>query len=179
MKRSFLIFLLVLFSLTNLQSVFAQQISTSTAALNVEYTLPWTGILPDNPLYFLKALRDNAYALLITDPLKKSEYDLLMADKRLGAAAILIDEKKVDLAITTLSKSGNYFYLAIQQAANVKKQGKNADEILAKLLTASLKHQQIIFIMEEKTTGAARLVLQVSQKRAEGFQKSVEELKAK
>jgi hypothetical protein len=159
--------------------VFAQQISTSTAALNVQYTLPWTGILPDNPLYFLKALRDNMYGLLITDPLEKSQYDLLMADKRLGAAEILVNEGKVDLAITTLSKSGNYFYLAIQQAAAAKKQGENNDEIVSKLLTASLKHQQVIFNMEQKTRGAARLVLQVSQQRAEDFQKSVEALKAK
>jgi hypothetical protein len=102
-----------------------------------------------------------------------------MANKRLGAAAILVDEKKVDLAITTLSKSGNYFYLAIQQAVVAKKQGTNVNDLLENLLTASLKHQQVIFGMEQKTTGAARLVLQVSQKRAEDFQKSVEQLKAK
>jgi hypothetical protein len=179
MKKSLLVLLLIVLCLASGQKIFAQAISTSTAALNVEYTLPWTGILPDSPLYFLKALRDNAYSLLITDPLKKSEYDLLMANKRLGAAAILVDEKKVDLAITTLSKSGNYFYLAIQQAVVAKKQGTNVNDLLENLLTASLKHQQVIFGMEQKTTGAARLVLQVSQKRAEDFQKSVEQLKAK
>jgi hypothetical protein len=179
MKKSLLILFLILLCSASLQKVSAQQISTSTAALNVEYTLPWTGILPDNPLYFLKALRDNAYSFLITDPLEKSQYDLLMADKRLGAAQILLNEGKVNLAITTLSKSGNYFYLAIQQATLAKKQGKNIDEIISKLLTASLKHQQVVFGMEEKTKGTARLVLQVSQKRAEDFQKSAEELKAK
>ena len=179
MKKSLLILFLILLCSVGAQQVGAQQISTSTASLNVDYTLPWTGILPDNPLYFLKALRDNAYSFLITDPLKKSEYDLLMADKRLGAAEILVNEGKVNLAITTLSKSGNYFYLAIQQATLAKKQGKNADEIISKLVTASLKHQQVIFGMEEKTRGAARLVLQVSQQRAGDFQKMAEELKAK
>src|ERR1035437_3560922 len=158
MKRSLLIFLLLLLCLTSVQKVFAQQISTSPAALNVQYDLPYTGILPDSPLYFLKALRDNALNFLITDPVQKADYDLLMADKRLGAASALLDKEKVDLAITTLSKSGNYFYLAIQQAATAKKQGENTDELLSKLLTASLKHQQVIFKMEEKTTGDARLV---------------------
>ena len=165
--------------LISVQKVFAQEISTSPAVLNVQYDLPYAGILPDNPLYFLKALRDNALNLLIMDPLKKANYNLLMADKRLGAASMLLDKGKLDLAITTLSKSGNYFYLAIQQVADAKKQGENTDEILSKLLMASLKHQQVIFRMEEKTKGDARRVLEVSQKRAEDFQKSVEELKAK
>lgn len=177
MKRLLLVLLLLLLFISSGQKVFAQAISTSPAALNVHYNLPYTGILPDNPLYFLKALRDNVYNLLITDPLQKSNYDLLMADKRLGAASALLDKGKVDLAITTLSKSGNYFYLAIQQAAAAKKQGEDTSGILAKLLTASLKHQQVIFKMEEETTGTARLVLQVSQKRAEDFQQSVEQLK--
>jgi hypothetical protein len=179
MRRFLLILFLLFIFATAGQKVFAQAISTSPAALNVQYNLPYTGILPDNPLYFLKALRDNILNLFITDPVKKANYDLLMADKRVGAASALIDKGKVDLAITTLSKSGNYFYLAIQQAARAKKQGEKTNEILSKLLTASLKHQQVIFQMEEKTRGDARLVLQVSQKRAEDFQKSVEELESK
>jgi hypothetical protein len=176
MKKSLLLLLIAVF-LVSVPKTLAQQISTSPAALNVQYTLPYTGILPDNPLYFLKALRDNILNMLITDPLQKANYDLLMADKRLGAAQILVDEGKVDLAITTLSKSENYFYLAIQQAAVAKKQGENTDEIVSKLLTASLKHQQVIFSMEEKTRGSARLVLQVSQNRVVDLQQSVEALK--
>ncbi len=177
MKNALLIlFLLSIFMLSG-QKALAQQISTSPAVLNVQYDLPYTGILPDNPLYFLKAVRDNVLNLFITDPLQKANYDLLMADKRLGAASALLDKGEIDLAITTLSKSGNYFYLAIQQAAAAKKQGENTDALLSTLLTASLKHQQVIFMMEEKTKGDARLVLQVSQRRAEEFQKSVEQLK--
>ena len=177
MKRSLLILLLLSLFFVSNQKALAQEISTSPAALNVQYDLPYTGILPDNPLYFLKALRDNILSMLVTDPLQKADYDLLMADKRLGAASLLLDKGKVDLAITTLSKSGNYFYLSLQQVAVAKKQGENTAEILSKLLTASLKHQQVIFKMEEKTKGDARLVLQVSQKRAEDLQKSVEQLK--
>ena len=177
MKKQLLIFLLLFIFLGSGQRVFAQAISTSEASLNVQYALPYAGILPDNPLYFLKALRDNLWNLFITDPLQKADYDLLMADKRVGAASSLLDKGEVDLAITTLSKSGNYFYLAIQQASLAKKQGENVNDILAKLINASLKHQQVIFAMEEKTHGSARLVLQVSQKRAEEFEKSVEQLK--
>jgi hypothetical protein len=179
MRKSLVIFALLFVFCTVGQKAFAQAISTSPAVLNVQYTLPYTGILPDNPLYFLKALRDNVLNLFITDPVQKANYDLLMADKRIGAASSLLDKGNVDLAITTLSKSGNYFYLAIQQATIAKQQGENTDAVLGKMLTASLKHQQVIYKMEQGTKGDARLVLQVSQRRVEDFQKSVEELKAK
>jgi len=49
-----------------------------------EYVLPYPGILPDHPLYFLKALRDTILEALIVDPLRKSEFYLLQADKRLN-----------------------------------------------------------------------------------------------
>jgi hypothetical protein len=179
MKRSLLILPLLLLFLASGLKVSAQDISTSPAVLNVEYTLPYPGILPDNPLYFLKALRDNVQNLLITDPVQKSTYDLLMADKRLGAADDLLSKGKVDLAITTLLKSGNYFDLAIQQAATAKTQGTNVNDLLGRLRTASLKQQQVIFTMEQDAKGDTRLVLQSSQKRAEDFQNSVEELMPK
>jgi hypothetical protein len=59
MKRLLTLFILTIAFLVISQSAFAQELSTSTAILNVQYDLPYTGILPDNPLYFLKALRDN------------------------------------------------------------------------------------------------------------------------
>src|ERR1035437_8722180 len=132
MKKLCLGVLLILF-LMSFQKSFAQ--STPSAQIsNVQYDLPYTGILPDSPLYFLKALRDNVLGLLITDPLKKADYDLLMADKRLGGAETLLIKDKNDLAITTLSKSGNYFYQAIGQAAIAKRQGENVNDIISKLI---------------------------------------------
>jgi hypothetical protein len=181
MKKPLLIFLIVFLFFTAGQKVFAQNIyvSTSPAVLNSQYTLPYPGILPDNPLYFLKALRDNVINIFITDPLKKADYDLLMADKRLVAADKLLDKGNVDLAITTLSKSGNYFYLAIQQAANAKRQGEDSGDILSKLHDASLKHQQIISKMVQKSKGDASQIVAASLKRVEDFQKSVEQLEPK
>jgi len=181
MKKSLVTALIVLLLLTTYQKVFAQDIfiSTSPAVLNVQYDLAYSGILPDSPLYFLKALRDNAINLFISDPLKKANYDLLMADKRLGAAEKLLEKNKVDLAITTLSKSGNYFYLAVGQAANAKKQGQDTGEILSKLNNASLKHQQVISKMIQKSKGDVRQVLEASLKRVEDLQKSVKQLDLK
>ena len=68
--------------------VFAQDSGTQAAGLvpsPINYPLAYPGILPDNPLYPLKMLRDRIVFFLINDPFKKAEFNLLQADKRLGA----------------------------------------------------------------------------------------------
>ena len=179
MKKFALIIILLLFSST-VNNVFAQDIVLpNPSAINVEYELPYPGILPDNPLYFLKAVRDNVLGFFISDPLKKADFQLLQADKRLAASKVLLDEKKYDLAITTLSKSGNYFDKAISKAAQAKSQGQNADSVIAKLLQASKKHQQVIYQMELKATGQIRYNLGLLEIRTKTFQDKAELLSSK
>lgn len=178
MKKLLLLFAIFIFSFFPFQNAFSQNATSSSQVKHVEYELPYPGILPDSPLYFLKAVRDNLLAFFITDPLKKADYDLLMADKRLGSSKSLLDFKKYDLAVTTLSKSGNYFDKAIQEAAEAKRQGKNTDNILDKLWSASQKHQEVIYEMVQKTKGDIRYNLELLQVRAKGFQNTVEVIKS-
>jgi len=182
MKKIILAFLLILFSVFSFQKSFAQDIVLSPtptpAIVNIQYDLPYPGLSPDNPLYFLKAIRDNLLGLFISDPVKKADYDLLMADKRLVSSQTLINENKDDLAITTLSKSGNYFYQAIQSAQSAKKQGENADPTIDRLLIASEKHQQVILEMEQKTSGETKENLDLLLGRVKGFEQSVQDLKS-
>ena len=178
MKKLLIVILIVIsfFGTQGFQKSFAQS-TPSAEILNVQYELPYTGILPDNPLYFLKALRDNVLGLFITDPLKKADYDLLMADKRLGGAQALLTKQKDDLAITTLSKSGNYFYQAIQQAAIAKKQGENINDLLSKLTTASMKHQLVILQMAQRANQNTKKTLEAFLNRVKDFQFSAQALK--
>jgi hypothetical protein len=183
MKTLYTFFIIIFFLLISSQIIFAQSApstqrvpsATSEARfINVSYELPFPGILPDNPLYFLKALRDNLINFFITDPVKKAEYDLLMADKRLASANALMDKKNYQLAITTLSKSGNYFDQAIQLAAQAKTQGKDVNSVLSNLWIASQKHQQVIYQMSQKTKGDVKYNLELLQVRAKNFQDTVD-----
>ena len=176
MRKIFLTLLIFSFLIFSTGFSFAQEIVPPNAgASDVQYTLPYPGILPDNPLYLLKAIRDNLINLFITDPLKKSDYDLLMADKRLGASQMLLAKGKDDLAITTLSKAGNYFDEAISLANQAKNQGENASPILSRLLTASLKHQEVIYQMEKSAKkGTTRYSLGLLEIRTKTFQDKVE-----
>lgn len=55
--------------------------SPAITPTEVEYSLPYPGILTNHPLYFLKYMRDMVLENIITDPVKKLEFSLLQSDK--------------------------------------------------------------------------------------------------
>jgi hypothetical protein len=75
----------------------------------VDYFLPYPGILPDHFLYPLKMIRDRIWLWLTINPLKKADLLLLFADKRLGAGKALVEGNKIELGINTLTKSSRSF----------------------------------------------------------------------
>ena len=152
---------------------FAQSSAATPSATTIDYSLPYPGILPDNPLYFMKALRDRIISIFISDPLKKAEFNLLMSDVRLNAAIYLFakGEGKYSLAETTVSKAENYFYNALVKLSEAKQQGMGINDLTAKLITASKKHQQLIRELENKTTGSIRGGLMDEEERAKSFEK--------
>lgn len=180
MKKLFILTLIILSSFVFITTkAFAKEEATQAAEIiQVEYELPYPGILPDNPLYYLKAIRDNLLKFFITDPLRKTEFDLLQSDKRLGAAKMLLAKGKNELSITTLSKSGNYFDDAISQIQIARKQGKDIKPLLDNLLNSSKKHQQVISEMEKNQKDDVLLNLKFLHQRAKDFQERVEIIKA-
>jgi len=110
----------------------------------IEYQLPYPGILPDHPLYRLKMVRDKIWGFLIRDPLKKSQWSLLMADKRIWASEMLVDKEKFDLAVSTATKAEKYLEQAVNQAYQAEKMGKGEKAFFEKIQRASLKHEEIL-----------------------------------
>lgn len=118
-----------------------------TTPPTVDYTLPYPGILPNNPLYVIKMIRDRIILLIITDSRKKAEFNLLQADKRIEAAVFLINEdkeKNSKLALTTIEKGENYYHDAVVGAISLEEQGVDMGSFLHTLDLAADKH---IFIL--------------------------------
>jgi len=145
----------------------------------VEYTLPYPGILPDSPLYFLKMIRDRIVGLLISDPLKKAEFNLLQADKRLNSGIFLFKKgkDKYRLAISTVSKGENYFEEAIVKVQEAKKKGLDTNDILRRLWESAKKHQEVLISLEKTMSKDFKESIVVLQKRAEDFEKQVNSLR--
>jgi len=111
----------------------------------INYTFQYAGgILPDNPLWGLKALRDKIWYVLTLSPLKKAELALLFSDKRLIYAQTLFEEGKPDIAMSTLTKGEKYLEVAVNDETLAGTQGYDTRAFLNKLATASLKHREMI-----------------------------------
>jgi hypothetical protein len=174
MKNLFFVIIISLTFFINLSYSYAQEPSDSsaTASATVDYPLPYPGILPDNPLYFMKALRDRVVSFFISDPFKQAEFNLLMADVRLNAAQYLFakGESKYSLAETTISKGENYFYKSLVMVSNAKQQGVSLNDFVPKLITAAKKHEQVIKDMEVKSPPFIKGRLVEDEKRTKDFE---------
>lgn len=111
----------------------------------IDYTFVYPGkTRPDSPFWSLKALRDKLLYTFTTNPLKKAELALLFSDKRLQDSKTLLEDKKPDLAISTLGKGEKYLELAVSEEGIARSKGIDTKDFLIKLASASLKHRQII-----------------------------------
>lgn len=139
-----LLFLIVLIPMP----LFAAVTPLSTSVVmeeKSEYLLPFPGILPDHPLYFLKQVRDGMMDRLIVDPLRKAEFHVLQADKRLNMGVVLLGQGKETLAETTISKGEKYMERAVSGLSAFKSTGRPVPASLIDKLTRSMeKHVEIL-----------------------------------
>lgn len=117
--------------------VLSEQIERNSI-LAIDYELPYEGkINPDNPLWYVKVVRDRVRYSFTFNSLKKAKLNLLFADKRLGSSLKLFKSNKPDLGFSTLAKSEKY----LDKAS--KKKGGDYDYYRS-LALSSLKHREII-----------------------------------
>ncbi len=145
-------------------------------ATTVDYSLPYPGILPDSPIYFLKVWRDQVVTWLISDPAQKSFYLLLLSDKRLAAGQMLINSGKIELGVATVAKGEDYFNQATNLAIAAKKSGKDVSDLVAKLTVAGAKHGEVLGILETKVSGKEALDFQKSRQSNTESRKRIMEL---
>jgi len=138
----------------------------------VLYDLPYSGILPDHPLYFIKAFRDRVMELTTRDQMSKAQLLLLFADKRLNMALQLERNGKHKLALSTLSKSEKYLLRTAEILPQAKKQGAAPYVgFVNKIKLSSQKHKEIIDTLakeipqgEEAEIQSVRSIFQQVQK---------------
>ncbi len=151
MKRVFLTTFFILFLLFLTLPFFYILSPTTSSQITdandqgVVYTLPYPGILPDHPLYFLKAARDKIAELAIRDNNEKAKHYLLLSDKRAAMAMLLAKKGKNELAITAFSKGEKYALKIPALLTQMKKQGgEYSTETTNTLKQSNLKHRELL-----------------------------------
>lgn len=145
MKR-LLTLVFLLFALFVPASVFsAVEGAPTPEEKKLEYLLPYPGILPDHPLYFLKQIRDGIMDRLIVDPLRKAEFHVLQADKRLAMGKLLKEQGKGSLAESTISKGEKYMERSVSGLGAFKSTGRPVPaSLIDKLERATEEHAQVL-----------------------------------
>lgn len=109
------------------------------------YTLPWPGMLPDHPLYVLKVARNKLIQKMIYSPVKRIEFDLLMADKTLYASRMLMDKGEQKLAAATALKGENYMSILVSDYRTaIEKKIAVPHALDQKIDEAHAAHQELI-----------------------------------
>lgn len=177
------IFFILLFS----QKTYAQtitlplpssEISTPSAApTGSNYFLPYPGILPGNPLYSLKLIRDKITEFTTQKTLDKSYFYLLQSDKRLASGMVLFDAGDPVKGENTLSKGQNYLEKSINKMIQARSEGESVMDLSAKIKASSLKQKEVIRKLSEKSSGETKEKLKEDLKRAEKLQKRADAFK--
>lgn len=142
------------------------------------YILPYPGILPDHPLYFLKKIRDSVIEMLIADQVRKSEFYLLQADKHLNAGIFLYEKDKKDLAGATIALSSDFLKRSINGLITLKTGGREIPtSVIDKLEQATGKHIEVISELAVKSEGAVKTGLEASLENATSLRGELPKLK--
>lgn len=79
----------------------------------IEYKLPYPGLLPDSPIYFIKSLRDQLLVWTTRGEVKKANLYLLLADKNLVMGKTLWEKGNEDLSLKTFEKGERYLLTGV------------------------------------------------------------------
>lgn len=153
--------------------LFISFFTRSVLAQEINYHFPYPGILPDHPLYPLKIIRDKIYDFFLLDKTKKTEFKLLMADKRFYMAVILFDKGKPLLAETSVSKASKYYQEGVLILSQLQKEEKDLNPLKEKFIQAGQKYQQIITGWQKTATPEVKQGLQLSLELIKKYQKEL------
>jgi hypothetical protein len=111
----------------------------------VEYALPYPGMLPDNPLYFLKQVRDWIMEKIIADPVRKIEFYVLQSDKDINASVFLNAKKESALGLTSMMLASKNMQMAVAMTTTYNTQGQAIPGYVVDQLGKSLsKHEEVL-----------------------------------
>ena len=144
----------------------------------VDYTLPYPGILPDHPLYFLKRLRDQILERLIVDPIRKIEFYMLQSDKGINTGIFLLAKQSETLALETMTRARLYMEQAITMATTLKKEGKDVPAYLVeRFAKAGTKYEELLMELADKASETQKANFMSLLESFRALQQQVESLK--
>lgn len=124
---------------------------------NIVYDLPYPGkVLPDNPLWPVKVLRDRTKFHFLESNLSKASEALALSDKRLSMTLRLWNKGEVSTAVETAQKAVGYLVTASIYAKKEQEAGTDVHDLIWQIDMSALKHRQILETMLSEAPEDAR-----------------------
>lgn len=118
--------------------------SDSSMIKKSDYTLPYPGILPNHPLYFIKKFRDQIIELLVADAQRKADFYLLQSDKLIASSVLLEAQGQTSLAQSTLDLSAQRMTDSVSQLTRSKQNGQSVSAgTIDRMQQAIEKHLEV------------------------------------
>lgn len=127
--------------LLTLRPVYADQLEDSDT---LSYHLPEIGILPGNPFYVFRVMRDFIWLRLTTDPVAKTKLLGHMADKKMAEAVALMGNSKLKLTYESVSEAAAYLEEMRLSLNNIKGQKDVAKDLGLQMLRSGRAYAMII-----------------------------------
>lgn len=129
----------------------------------ISYDLPYAGMLPDNPLFFIKNIRDKILEFATRDQIKKARLYLLFADKRIRMAIELSEKGKWELTIVSVEEAEQYLAKIYPLLVVAQKQGMSSgDDFILNLKLSTEKHREVIESLFKKIPQGERVKIEES-----------------
>lgn len=110
-----------------------------------ENDLPDPGMLPDHPLYFIKNWGEKIGTFFVFGDIAKADRYLFLAEIRIAEAKALAEKGKPEITERALERHEEQLNRALGKAEQAKQKGLDADEVLAKISEATLRHQDVLY----------------------------------
>ncbi len=118
----------------------------------VNYNLPSPGILPTNPFYGFKRIRDYFWILFTRESIARGKLELMMADKKLSEANALIPDGKVRHGYESLDDSLRYLDESYTSVKSAVDKPEERNQLLLQIRNAGIAYEQIINNMGSSVT---------------------------
>lgn len=132
---------------------FAQEEATPAAVEEPIYT---PKLLPDNPFYFLKDLKERIELFLAFAPEKKAEKLAEIATRRIAEAKKMIEKGKPEFVEKLMARYEKQLQKAMERAEEAKEKGKDVEKVLEIVTQATSQHQGVLAEVYEKVPDKAK-----------------------
>ncbi len=134
--------------------------ATVTVSEGEDYVLPYPGLLPDHPLYFLKMVRDRIQLWFTRQSVDQAKLLLHYGDKRIAASLALAEKGKIGLAASTAGKAEGYLERALTAAKLAETQGEDVADLYDQLFRATKKHDKVLLGVLSRTPDEAKTMIE-------------------